>query len=102
MSEIAEPVPVWLDCDPGLDDAFAILLAAYSPQINLLGISIVHGNDSVEHCAKNALRMLWACGVKGVPVYEGVQVPLTRDPKFCPEIHGIPGETKLSFLILLI
>ncbi|ODN00309.1 Inosine-uridine-preferring nucleoside hydrolase [Orchesella cincta] len=87
-----ESIPVWLDCDPGHDDALAILLASHSQRIQLLGISIVHGNDTVEHCAKNALRILWACGVKGIPVYKGIQRPLVREPKFCPEIHGIPGE----------
>lgn len=90
------PIPVWLDCDPGHDDAFAILLATQSTQkIKLLGISIVHGNDTVEHCAKNALRMLWTCGVK-VPVYKGIQTPLTRKPKYCPEIHGISGKNFLT------
>ncbi|CAL8091626.1 unnamed protein product [Orchesella dallaii] len=85
-------IPVWLDCDPGHDDAFAILLAAYSPGIHLLGISIVHGNDSAEHCAQNALRILWACGIKGVSVHGGIQRPLVREPQFCPEIHGITGK----------
>lgn len=88
-------IPVWLDCDPGHDDAFAILLATHSSKIDLLGISIVHGNDTVEHCAKNALRILWASGVKGVPVYTGIERPLIREPKFCPEIHGIPGKLSL-------
>lgn len=88
----SEKIPIWLDCDPGHDDAFAIIMATQSPQIDLLGISIVHGNDTVDHCAKNALRILWSCGVKGVGVWKGVERPIVRKPKFCPEIHGVPGE----------
>ena len=96
----AEPstpiIPVWMDCDPGHDDAFALLLAAYSPEIKLLGVSIVHGNDQVEHCGLNAKRFLWTCGVQGIPVYLGVDRPIVRNPKFCPEIHGVPGTVKLA------
>lgn len=90
--ESDDQIPIWLDCDPGHDDAFAILLASYSVKVKLLGISIVHGNDNVDHCSKNALRVLWACGVRGVHVFKGIQTPLLREPKFCPEIHGTPGK----------
>lgn len=87
--------PLWIDCDPGHDDAFAILLAAHSPEVKILGISIVHGNDTVEHCALNAKRFMWACGVKDIPVYRGINRPFVREAKHCPEIHGTPGS--LSF-----
>jgi uridine nucleosidase len=92
MESSRSRIPVWLDCDPGHDDAFAILLAAYSEEINLLGVSIVHGNDTVEHCALNAKRFMWASGIKGIPVYRGIQRPIVRKPKHCPEIHGVPGQ----------
>jgi uridine nucleosidase len=91
MLEEKLPIPIWLDCDPGHDDAFAILLAAYSSELKVLGISIVHGNDTVHHCALNAKRFMWVCGIRGIPVYPGVTRPIVRDPKYCPEIHGVPG-----------
>lgn len=93
------PISVWLDCDPGHDDAFAILLSSYSPELKLLGISIVHGNDTVEHCALNAKRFLWTCGIKGIPVYPGIGRPIVRDAKFCPEIHGVSGIRHLDLYL---
>lgn len=71
------PIPIWIDCDPGHDDALALLLAAYSSEIKILGISIVHGNDEVGHCALNAIRFLWTCGVnlEGIPIYKGAETP---------------------------
>jgi len=90
--ETSPSTSIWIDCDPGHDDAFAILMATQSPEIELLGISIVHGNDRVEPCGLNAKRFLWTCGVSGIPVYLGTERPLLRNEKFCPEIHGIPGK----------
>ncbi len=92
-----EPIiPVWMDCDPGHDDAFALLLATHCPEIKLLGVSVVHGNDAVGHCGMNATRFFWTCGVKGIPVYLGLERPLLRNPKYCPEIHGTPGTKKMN------
>ncbi|KAF8822580.1 putative Inosine-uridine-preferring nucleoside hydrolase [Cardiosporidium cionae] len=88
------PIPVWLDCDPGHDDAFAILMACYSASINLLGISIVHGNQTVKSCGTNACNFLWAAGVdEKLPVYLGCALPLVRENKFSLEsdIKGLGG-----------
>lgn len=63
-----QPLSVWLDCDPGHDDAFAILLAAHHPRIRLLGVSTVDGNDSLRHTTRNALRILKAIGASPTPV----------------------------------
>ncbi|KAG7292564.1 hypothetical protein NEMBOFW57_002599 [Staphylotrichum longicolle] len=63
-------IPVWLDCDPGHDDTFAILLAAYHPAIRILGVSTVFGNASLEKTTRNATSILTAIGkAESIPVY---------------------------------
>lgn len=84
-------VPVWLDCDPGHDDAFAIILAGHSPKLELLGISTVSGNLPVATTTMNALRTCDAAGLNAVPVVEGAGRPLVRKPVYCEEIHGQSG-----------
>ena len=59
-----------LDCDPGHDDAAAIMLAAKSPKIELLGITVVAGNQTLEKTLRNALNVVQWLGVD-VPVYGG-------------------------------
>ncbi|EGR51243.1 nucleoside hydrolase [Trichoderma reesei QM6a] len=89
----SDQVPVWLDCDPGHDDAFAILLAAHHPRINLLGISTVFGNSSLEHTTYNAASLLTAFGKHNdIPLYVGLDRPLERPPLHAPtDIHGDSG-----------
>lgn len=82
---------VWLDCDPGHDDAFAIILAATSPSLKLLGISSVAGNQEVSKTTANAARVLQAAGVENVNVVSGQKVPLLRSPRHDPGIHGESG-----------
>ncbi|BCS17432.1 nucleoside hydrolase [Aspergillus puulaauensis] len=86
-------VPVWLDCDPGHDDAFAILLAAYHPNIKLLGITSVFGNASIENTTHNAAALLTAMGKHNdIPLYIGERKPLDRPALHAPtEIHGASG-----------
>merc|ERR1711865_1057703 len=81
----------WLDCDPGHDDAMALILAAHSPLINLIGVSTVHGNQSIEKVTLNAAKVLFAAGVTSVPVYSGQSCPLLRTAKHDPDIHGETG-----------
>jgi purine nucleosidase/pyrimidine-specific ribonucleoside hydrolase len=85
------PLPVWLDCDPGHDDALAIMLAAYAPGIKLLGLSTVHGNQTLAKTTLNARRVLAMAGVTGLRVAPGAAKPLLRPPRACPEIHGDSG-----------
>ncbi|KAH7419758.1 Inosine/uridine-preferring nucleoside hydrolase domain-containing protein [Cadophora sp. MPI-SDFR-AT-0126] len=84
-------IPVWLDCDPGHDDAFAILLSAYHPSLDLLGISTVHGNASLPHTTYNATSILTAIGKSEIPVYAGAAKGLTRPAVHADAIHGESG-----------
>ncbi|KAJ5973649.1 hypothetical protein N7481_010859 [Penicillium waksmanii] len=83
--------PVWLDCDPGHDDAFAILLAAHHPSLNLLGITTIHGNASLENTTYNAGSILEAIGRPEIPVYPGCRKPFSRPALHAPDIHGESG-----------
>ncbi|KAK6227028.1 inosine-uridine preferring nucleoside hydrolase [Colletotrichum tabaci] len=87
------PVPVWLDCDPGHDDTFAILLAAYHPTIKLLGLSTVFGNAPLIKTTNNATSILTAIGKHNdVPVYVGAAKPMARPPmQAATDIHGESG-----------
>ncbi|MCJ1236067.1 Uridine nucleosidase 1 [Varicellaria rhodocarpa] len=84
-------IPIWLDCDPGHDDAFAILLSANHPNLHLLGISTVHGNTSLAGTTTNAGRVLSLLGCSDVPVYPGAAKPFCRKAVHAPNIHGASG-----------
>lgn len=84
-------VPVWLDCDPGHDDAFAIILAAEHPDLKLLGVSTVHGNASQEKVTRNALSILTSIGRLDIPVYAGAKKPFMRPAVHASDIHGKSG-----------
>ena len=88
---MAASLPVWLDCDPGHDDALALILAAHSPAVRLLGVSTCHGNQTLAKTTLNARRVLAMAGVRGVHVYAGAAKPLLRPPRVCAEIHGASG-----------
>ena len=82
---------IWLNCDPGHDDAVAILLAGHNSTVELLGISTEAGNQTVAKTTQNALRMLYACGLSHIPVAQGREGPIMRTSMICPEIHGESG-----------
>lgn len=83
--------PIVLDCDPGHDDALAILLAAASPSLELLAITTVAGNQSLDKTALNARRICTVAGIRDVPVAAGCDAPLVRRRIASPEIHGESG-----------
>lgn len=80
-----------IDCDPGHDDAIALLLAlAHPDQLNLLGITTVGGNQTLEKVTENALKILALAG-SDCPVAMGASAPLVRPLRVAPEAHGESG-----------
>jgi purine nucleosidase len=85
------PQKIILDCDPGHDDAIAILLAHGSPEIELLAITTVVGNQTLDKVTHNALVMARVAGLTGIPIAAGCDRPLVRDISFHGDIHGESG-----------
>ena len=83
--------PVLIDCDPGHDDAMALLLALASPELEVLGVSTVHGNQTLPKTTANALRVLEFAGFGDVPVAAGADRPLVRAPRVADHVHGETG-----------
>jgi pyrimidine-specific ribonucleoside hydrolase len=88
---MAPGTPVLLDCDPGHDDAIALLLALASPEIDLLGVTTTYGNQTVEKTTTNTLRVLELVGRTDVPVAVGAERPLERDLVVAAHVHGESG-----------
>ena len=80
-----------IDCDPGIDDSLAIMLALTSPEIEVLGITIVCGNSPVEMGFENAKKILKQMNRLDVPVYMGEPRPLKRDYVNALATHGADG-----------
>jgi len=85
------PSPIILDCDPGHDDAMAILLAAGSNKIDLRALTTVAGNHGLEKVTLNARRMLSLAGVTHVPVAAGYAKPLLGELVTATHVHGETG-----------
>src|ERR671933_1841435 len=82
---------VILDCDPGHDDAIAILLAARSPALDVRAITVVAGNQTLEKTLHNALRVCSFAGIADIPIAAGMSRPLVRDQVVAGTIHGTSG-----------
>lgn len=85
------PKKVLIDTDPGIDDSLAILLALASPEIELVGLSVVHGNCSTAQGAINALSVLELAKSGHIPVAAGCSLPLVQPSLLAPETHGSSG-----------
>jgi len=112
--EKEELIPCWLDCDPGIDDLFAILLAAHSKKTKLIGVSTVAGNQTLEKTTRNTLKIFNLLGLvknpseQGVksldseanglacPIIKGCSKPLLRQLEIADYIHGEDGLQTLS------
>src|SRR5437588_11760957 len=84
-------IPILLDCDPGHDDAIALLLALASPEVELLGVTTVAGNQTLEKTTANAIRALELVGRDDVPVAAGADRPLGRELFVAAYVHGETG-----------
>ncbi|MDG6334667.1 nucleoside hydrolase [Glaesserella parasuis] len=80
-----------LDCDPGHDDAIAILLAYGNPDIDLLAVTTVVGNQTLEKVSRNALAIAEIANIRGTPFAKGAIRPLVREVEVAPSIHGESG-----------
>jgi purine nucleosidase len=80
-----------LDCDPGHDDAMAIILAHGNPEIELVAITTVAGNQTLPKTTLNAQRICTVAGIRDVPIAAGCDGPLVRDLVIAPDIHGVSG-----------
>lgn len=82
---------VIIDCDPGIDDALAIILALKSKEIEVVGITTVSGNVESLQGAKNALKVLKLLGRLDIPVYLGESKPIKRELVTAQDTHGEDG-----------
>jgi inosine-uridine nucleoside N-ribohydrolase len=85
------PIPIILDCDPGHDDAIALLLAVASPELELLGVTTTYGNQTLAKTTANALRVLELVGRTEIPVAAGAERPLARELVVAAHVHGESG-----------
>jgi len=80
-----------LDCDPGHDDALAIMLAAADPRLDLLAITTVAGNTTLDKATLNARRVCTIAGISGIPMAAGCERPLVAELTIADDIHGVSG-----------
>lgn len=82
---------ILLDCDPGHDDAVAMMLAWGNPSIELLGVTTVGGNQTLDKVTRNALSVATVMGMRDVPIAAGCRLPLVRPVEIAPDVHGDSG-----------
>lgn len=86
-----ETMRVFIDCDPGIDDAVALAYLAARPEVEIVGVGAVFGNNTVAVTADNALRLLELYGRPNVPVAVGAERPLVQAPRLAEHVHGGNG-----------
>src|SRR3954451_5141527 len=85
------PTPVIIDCDPGHDDAMALLLALASPELELAAVTTVAGNQTLEKVTANAIRVLDLVGAHAIPIAAGADRALIHPAGGAGGVHGEPG-----------
>ena len=84
-------IPVWIDCDTGVDDALALIVACSLKQLDILGISTVAGNATLEYTFKNTRDVLSLVNREDIKVYKGCDKPLVRALRTGEKAHGKDG-----------
>ena len=85
------PKKIILDCDPGHDDAVAIMLAVASDEIDLIGITCVGGNATLENTKLNTLKICSLLNRQDIPIYAGTNKPMFYDLVTAEHVHGKSG-----------
>ncbi len=85
---------VILDCDPGMDDSMAIVMAAKSPDLDLLAVTTVNGNYPADITCLNARKVLEMLGRTDIPVAKGMATPMVRRSPSDPFTHGTDGQAE--------
>jgi purine nucleosidase len=95
---MAEPVRVVIDCDTGVDDTMAVFFGLLAPEVEVVGLTCVWGNISVDLTTKNTLRLLEMLDRPGIPVARGADKPLVypRWPPPAQPIHGLDGQGNIN------
>jgi len=84
-------IPVIIDCDPGHDDAIALIMACCAEKLDIRGVTTVCGNQTVDKTTLNTLKILSFLGMKKIPVAKGAEKPLLRPLVVAAEVHGESG-----------
>ncbi|MEU6573266.1 nucleoside hydrolase [Streptomyces sp. NPDC046805] len=84
-------IPVIIDCDTGVDDALALLLAVRHPALDLRAVTCVAGNTDVDGVVRNTLTVLEQAGAPAIPVARGAERPLVEPPRSARHVHGEDG-----------
>ena len=88
---------LWIDTDTASDDAVALMMALNEPSVEVMGISVVMGNVSLERAVRNALISVERAGTYTPPVYAGARRPLYRDTDFAVVCHGVDGLSDIGY-----
>lgn len=88
---MSDRIPFLLDCDPGHDDALAIVVGLARPELELLAVTTVAGNAGLAETTRNALRVLTLVGRSDIPVAAGAAGPLVRALHVAEDVHGASG-----------
>ncbi len=91
VQNVEKKIPVIIDCDTGVDDAGALMMACASDRLDILAVTTVSGNVGLEHTHPNTLRVLKLFGREDIPVAKGADRPLVRPPFRASLVHGFDG-----------